>query len=107
MSAPLSQSTTTKQCVVSRSFDATTDTTVSLVVGTTVDVVADSNPDWWYVKVAIVPDGGADSPAPAEGYFPSNHLITLSGKTVEEDTTESVPALPLGWQKHLNADNRE
>ena len=82
---------------------ATTDTTVSLVVGTTVDVVADSNPDWWYVKVAIVPDGGAA----AEGYFPSNHLITLSGKTVKKDTTESVPALPLGWQKHLNADNRE
>ena len=81
-----------KQCVVSRTFEATTDNTLSLTSGTVVDIVSDLSPDWWYVK--SVTDG-------KEGYFPSTCLL----KNYVEPTTEDT--LPPGWQKHMNPDNRK
>ena len=78
---------TSMQCIVSRSFEATAENTLTLASGTVLEIVSDLNPDWWYVKSQ---DG-------QEGYFPSTCCLRFA--------TEK--SLPPGWQKHMSPDNRE
>ncbi len=76
----------TKSGRVILAYNSEASTALSLPLGVTVEILSESNPDWWYVSC----NGQM-------GYFPAKCL----------EVEENEEPLPSGWAKHTSPDNRK